>query len=218
MPIGVKGRRHKPFVRLGSYKPIAFRRWVVDSILSILLLLWIKRNGLMKKYGLCQSQISSKQMFYYIPLMIMITCNFWLGIKINHPLEVILFYMLSMICVGFLEEIIFRGFLYQAISKDDYKLAIIISSVTFRIGHIINLFNGNATSVVSNMCQIVSAIVLRFLFVILFIRTKSLIPSIITHSMINAFAIFQDQNCVNDVTTTIVSCILMLIAIIYLIF
>lgn len=31
MPIGVKGRRRKPFVRLGSYKPTTFRWWVVDS-------------------------------------------------------------------------------------------------------------------------------------------------------------------------------------------
>ena len=30
MPVGVKGRRHKPLVRLGSYKPMTFRSWVVD--------------------------------------------------------------------------------------------------------------------------------------------------------------------------------------------
>ena len=31
MPIGIKGRRRKPFVRLGSYKPTTFRWWVVDK-------------------------------------------------------------------------------------------------------------------------------------------------------------------------------------------
>lgn len=30
MLIGVKGRRRKPLVRLGSYKPTTFRWWVVD--------------------------------------------------------------------------------------------------------------------------------------------------------------------------------------------
>lgn len=44
-----------------------------------------------------------------------------------------------MINIGFLEEIIFRGILYKSIEKDNKKLAIIISSVTFGIGHIVNL-------------------------------------------------------------------------------
>ena len=30
--IGVKGRRCKPLVRLGSYKPMTFRSWVVDTM------------------------------------------------------------------------------------------------------------------------------------------------------------------------------------------
>ena len=39
MPLGVKGRRSYPLLRLGSYKPMAFWPWVVDvwsSFLSIL--------------------------------------------------------------------------------------------------------------------------------------------------------------------------------------
>lgn len=32
MPLGVKGRRSYPLLRLGSYKPMAFRPWVVDSV------------------------------------------------------------------------------------------------------------------------------------------------------------------------------------------
>ena len=31
MLIGVKGRRRKPLLRLGSYKPMTFRSWVVDE-------------------------------------------------------------------------------------------------------------------------------------------------------------------------------------------
>ena len=30
MPLGVKGRRSYPLLRLGSYKPMAFWPWVVD--------------------------------------------------------------------------------------------------------------------------------------------------------------------------------------------
>ena len=62
-----------------------------------------------------------------------------------------------MLCVGFLEEVIFRGLLFQAIAKDNIKSAVIISSVTFGIGHIINLFNGSGMDLVNNLCQIVFA-------------------------------------------------------------
>ena len=31
MPLGVKGRRSYPLLRLGSYKPMTFRSWVVDK-------------------------------------------------------------------------------------------------------------------------------------------------------------------------------------------
>ena len=50
---------------------------------------------------------------------------------------------MCMLCVGFWEEVIFRGLLFQAIAKDNIKSAVIISCVTFGIGHIINLFNGS---------------------------------------------------------------------------
>ena len=35
MPLGVKGRRSYPLLRLGSYKPMAFWPWVVDRPLSL---------------------------------------------------------------------------------------------------------------------------------------------------------------------------------------
>lgn len=35
MPLGVKGRRSYPLLRLGSYKPMAFWPWVIDRPLSL---------------------------------------------------------------------------------------------------------------------------------------------------------------------------------------
>lgn len=63
-----------------------------------------------------------------------------------------------MLCVGFSEEAIFRGLPFTAIAKDNIKSAVIISSVTFGIGHIINLFNGSGMDLVNNLCRIVFAV------------------------------------------------------------
>ena len=98
-----------------------------------------------------------------------------------------------MLCVGFLEELIFRGFLFTAIAKNNIRSAIIISSVTFGIGHIINLFNGSGMDLVSNLCQIVFAIAVGFLLITIFHRGGSLIPCIIVHSAINTLGTFADD-------------------------
>ena len=98
-----------------------------------------------------------------------------------------------MFCVGFLEEVIFRGLLFKAIAKDNIKSAVVISSVTFGIGHIINLFNGSGMDLVDNLCQIVFAIAVGFLLVTIFYRGGSLLPCIIVHSAINTLGTFAND-------------------------
>ena len=92
-----------------------------------------------------------------------------------------------------MEEIIFRGFLFRALEKDNVKTAVIVSSVTFGIGHIINLFNGSGAELLPNLLQVVYAMAVGFLFVVIYYRTNSLIPCILTHSIFNALSIFSDS-------------------------
>ncbi len=153
---------------------------------------WIKRNGYMDKYGLCKPLIRANKMLYYMPLFFIATINVWYGFAMNMSLLESLLYFLSMILVGFLEEIIFRGFLFVEMAKDNVKTAIIISSVTFGIGHIVNLINGSGTDLFSNLLQVVYAIAAGFLFTIIFYKARSLWPCIITHSAINSMSAFAD--------------------------
>lgn len=61
--------------------------------------------------------------------------------------------------------------------KNNIRSAVIISSVTFGIGHIINLFNGSGMNLVNNLCQIVFAIAVGFLLVTIFIAAKACCPA-----------------------------------------
>lgn len=79
------------------------------------------------------------------------------------------------------------------IAKDNLKSAIIISSVTFGVGHLVNLFNGSGMDLVSNLCQICFAIAVGFLLVTIFYRGGSLLPCIITHSAINTLSTFANE-------------------------
>ena len=156
----------------------------IFSILqSVILLVFIRKNNLLKRYGLCKSPISASRFLFYIPLIILATRNFWNGAAFNLNLAGTVCYIACMLWVGFLEEVIFRGLLFKAIAKDNVKTAIIISSVTFGLGHLLN---------VENLFQVTGAIAIGFLFVILYYRGGSLFPCIITHSAINITSVFAN--------------------------
>ena len=162
-------------------------------VLSVMLFLFVRKNQLLKKFGLCKSEIPASKMLFYMPLFALLTVNLWYGYSISTPLFETVFYILSMLCVGFLEEMIFRGFLFNAMAKDGVKSAIIVSSVTFGIGHMVNLFNGSGAEFLPNLLQVIYAVAIGFTFVMIFYKTKSLIPCIITHSIFNSLSAFSND-------------------------
>ena len=160
---------------------------------SVVLFAFIRKNNLQKRYGLCKSSVPACRFLYYVPLLILASGNLWNGAAVNYTPLGTACRIVCMLCVGFLEEVIFRGFLFKAIAKDDIKSAVIISSVTFGIGHIINLFNGSGMDLVGNLCQIVFAIAVGFLLVTIFYRGSSLLPCIIVHAAINTLSTFAND-------------------------
>ncbi|MDE6739899.1 MAG: CPBP family intramembrane metalloprotease, partial [Lachnospiraceae bacterium] len=159
---------------------------------AVIVFCFIQKNGLFEQYGLCKPSVPAARFLYYIPLVILASGNLWFGISVNYSLSGIVCRIACMLCVGFLEEVIFRGFLFKALAKDNIKTAIIISSVTFGVGHLVNLVNGSGMELADNLCQITFAIAVGFLFVILFYRGGSLLPCIITHSAINTISTFAN--------------------------
>lgn len=166
---------------------------------TVVLFAFIRKNHLQKRYGLCKSPVPACRFLYYVPLIILASGNLWNGVALNYtPMETVC-RIVCMLCVGFLEEVIFRGFLFKAIAKDNIKSAVVISSVTFGIGHIINLFNGSGMDLVDNLCQIVFAIAVGFLLVTIFYRGGSLLPCILVHSAINTLGTFaNDMNLTTE--------------------
>ena len=186
-----------------------YRSTIINTIFSISLIILIKILKRTSYYGLTKIT-KLKEYLYFIPLLLIISVNLWNGININNSVNEIIFYILTMINIGFIEEIIFRGFLFKMMEKDNVKTAIIVSSITFGIGHIINLFNGG--ELVSTLLQVCYAISIGYLFVTIFYKSKSLIPCIITHSVMNSLSIFNAES------TIISSLFLIIVPIIYSIY
>ena len=165
----------------------------VNILLTAILFRFIQKNGLLQRYGICKTSIPPQKFLWYIPLLILASHNLWNGAALNLPLAGTVCYLLYMLCVGFLEEAIFRGLLFKAIAKDNIKSAIVVSSVTFGLGHLLNLFNGSGMGLVANLCQVMGAIAIGFLFVTIFYRSGSLISCIITHSAIDMVSAFANE-------------------------
>lgn len=161
---------------------------------TCILFAFIHKNNLRKRYGLCKPPVPARRFLYYVPLLVLVSGNLWNGAAVNYTPAETVCCIVCMLCVGFLEEVIFRGLLFEAIAKDNVKSAIVISSVTFGIGHVINLFNGSGTDFVNNLCQIVFAIAVGFLLVTIFYRGGSIIPCILVHAAINTLGTFADDS------------------------
>lgn len=177
-------------------------------IMTLFLIFWIKKNGLDGKYGLRKIKIDCGKYLYFLPLVIIVSTNLWCGVTLRLSVFETILYIVSMLCVGFMEEVIFRGFLFKALCKENIKRAIIISSLTFGIGHIVNLLNG--AEMLETLLQICYAVAIGFLFTIIFYKSKSLSPCIIAHSTINSLsAVAKERTVMFDIvvaaTLTIVA-------------
>ena len=160
---------------------------------TVVLFAFIRKNNLQKRYGLCKSPVPARRFLYYVPLLILASGNLWNGFALNYSPAETACRIMCMLCVGFLEEVIFRGLLFKAIAKDNIKSAIVISSITFGIGHIINLFNGSGMDLANNLCQIAFAVAVGFLLVTIFYRGGSLLPCILVHAAINTLGTFAND-------------------------
>lgn len=178
-------------IKIGIEKAITLP---IAAALSLILFIYIKQNGLMKKYGFCKPTISGQKMLYYLPIIVLLTVNLWFGVKLNFSAVETMLYVLTMLCVGFLEEAIFRGLLFNALAKDGIKSAVIISSVTFGMGHIINLFNGSGAELVPNFLQVVYAIATGFMLVMIYLRSQSLVVCIVFHGVFNSLSAFANDS------------------------
>lgn len=141
----------------------------------------------------CKWKGKAGDYWFFIPLIILMTGNLWGGFGMEYKGAAQIFAVASMLFTGFIEEMIFRGFLFRILlKKDPVPVAIIISAVTFGIGHIVNLFTKQPT--LETVAQVIYAIAWGFIFTVVFYKSGSLLMCIIAHSLNNAFSKFNAEN------------------------
>lgn len=168
-----------------------------NIVLTAILYAFVRKNGLMRHVGLCRSEVPAPRMLFYLPLALTGGMGALFGVGMQYGALVTALHTAAMLCSGFLEEVIFRGFLFKGIAKDHLKRAVIVSSLTFGLGHIVNLLF-NRYELFDSVTQITYAVVVGFLLVFLFLRTGSLLACIAFHSFNNCMTAFTTFDRLTD--------------------
>jgi len=171
---------------LGDDSPVLMIGLIV---LSVLLFLCLHITGTMEYYGMTGWAKNSRAMLWFIPLWMLSTINIWSGFAPDYKIPGLIYAAVMMAFVGFVEELIFRGFLFRAMLKDsNAKTAVIVSSITFGAGHIVNLLSGH--EITETLIQMAFAIVMGFVFTMVYYKGGSLLPGILAHSIIDVTSVF----------------------------
>lgn len=157
-------------------------------LLAAVLCGFIRKHHLGKYFGLCPLTGSGKSYLYFLPLILISSVNLWHGVTLRASVLEILLYILSMCFVGLLEEVIFRGLLFKAMCKSNVTVAIIVSSLTFGVGHLINLLLGEPAF--DTLLQLVYASAIGFCYTAIFHVSGSILPCILSHAFVNSTSIF----------------------------
>lgn len=158
---------------------------------------FVLRYKLAGKYGLTGWAKDLRRCWWFIPMWVLATGNLWGGLGVRYSGMAQVCAVLSMLLVGYVEELLFRGFLFRALlKKDGPKLAIIISAVTFGMGHIVNMLAGQAS--LETLLQVCFAVAWGFIFTYAYMKGGSLWPCVIVHGLVDAASMFSTDSMAAD--------------------
>lgn len=126
-----------------------------------------------------------KDCWYGIPLLALPIYNLLQTISIG-KLEWSVSFVLLMTVVAVCEELFFRGFLMQILSRWGVVTQIVGSSVLFALAHALNLLGNAEVSYV--LLQMISALVIGVCFSLVTLHSGTLVMSIMIHFLINVSA------------------------------
>lgn len=178
--------------------------------LSIVLIVYLRVDGRLAVYGIRSVHPGTLPLtLFYIPLFAIAFVEYAKGIAPGLDLRTVAFTILLMTGVGFIEELLFRGFLLHALRRrGSLTRAIIISGVTFGIGHIVNLLRGY--SLTDQALQIVAAVLIGIALAYCAVLTGSILPGVVFHVLFNISGTLTNHSVLWDSVTVVVIAIVMI--------
>ncbi len=185
------------------------------TAISTGLLLFINANKLQGELGMDRWIQNGRKLLWLLPIWVLATGNLWSGLGLRYTGVNAVMATLSFLLVGFVEEMIFRGFLFNGMRRTgSLTAAILVSAVTFGMGHIVNLLSGQAT--MDTLLQIVFAVAWGFLLTFAYLKSGSLLACILIHGIIDAASVFSRDNVVGDTAFMVATIVVAIVYCLYL--
>lgn len=164
---------------------------VYRIIFVLVLLIYMQKMNALSYYGIRSlKELDFNALFYCIPFGLVVIAN-WIGCEVSFSWWDLLF-TIDALCIGFNEEILFRGFVFKALQEKSKVFAIVVSSCAFGFIHIVNLIGG--ADVIITLMQIISSCLAGFVFSAFFYRTNNLIPCILCHGLFDVASVFSTKD------------------------
>ncbi len=177
----------------GSYGDGSLQMLLGLVAVSAVLLAVIRLLGIQKELGMTRWLQNGKKLLWLLPMWVLSTGNLWGGVGLRYDGITTVMAVLSFLLVGVAEEIIFRGFLFNGMRRTgSLTVAVVVSAITFGMGHIVNLLTGHAT--METLVQVLFAVAWGFLFTFAYLKSGSLLPCIAIHGLIDVFSVFARDN------------------------
>ena len=177
----------------GSYGDGSLQMLLGLVAVSAVLLAVIRLLGIQKELGMTRWLQNGKKLLWLLPMWVLSTGNLWGGVGLRYDGITTVMAVLSFLLVGVAEEIIFRGFLFNGMRRTgSLTVAVVVSALTFGMGHIVNLLTGHAT--METLVQVLFAVAWGFLFTFAYLKSGSLLPCIAIHGLIDVFSVFARDN------------------------
>ncbi|MBO7486239.1 MAG: alpha/beta fold hydrolase [Spirochaetaceae bacterium] len=124
---------------------------------------------------------SSRMFLFYIPLLLIAFLHFVAGLDIEAGVDLFVANLFLALSIGMAEEIFFRGIICNIWLEKSPVKAMVISSVLFGVCHLMNIAGG--AGIVSTLLQICFAVIYGLVFALIRIRSNSLIPCVLLHTL-----------------------------------
>lgn len=155
----------------------------VQLLLCAVLLICLRHRGLLTYYGLTPVRaLAHKKFLYYLPLILLCCPNLLSGTT-EESGGADLLLLLGLFLAGFMEELFFRSFLVRLLQRKSELLAIIASALLFGAAHLLNLSSDE--NAIYTLWQSGAAAAFGFMAAVLLLKTGSILPCVLCHSVIN---------------------------------
>ncbi|MEK4048275.1 CPBP family intramembrane glutamic endopeptidase [Paenibacillus sp. FSL H8-0048] len=186
-------------------------------VMGIIVTVYMKRkDSSLVSFGFRKLEAEpSRAVLFYIPLIIIAVAQPLMnGINVELGAPDVISIVMMTLLVGYTEEAIFRGVIWNYLKSRGPLFYIVFSSIFFGVLHMSNAFGGN--DLIHTLLQVINALLLGCLLALLIETGRNIVPLIAFHFIYDALAMVSNENLEHEVLIVSILNIMYLLYGIYL--